>query len=105
MPRETSIETLMYRELERRNVPFSRQQVIDGRFLVDAVIVGPKIIIECDGDYWHALPGRPEKDAKRQKYLESHGYKVLRFSEAAIKSDIQQCGSIVVAALFERIKK
>jgi len=105
MPRETTIETLLYRELERRNVPFARQQVIDGRYLVDALITGARIVIECDGDYWHSLPGRPEQDAKRQKYLQSRGYVVLRFSEAVLRADIAACGQKVVEALLERIRK
>ena len=105
MPRETTIETLLYRELERRNVPFARQQVVDGRYLVDALITGARIVIECDGDYWHSLPGRPELDAKRQKYLQSRGYIVLRFSEAVLKADIGACGQKVVEALLERIRK
>jgi very-short-patch-repair endonuclease len=105
MPRETTIETLLYGELERRNVPFVRQQVVDVRYLVDALIMGAKIVIECEGDYWHSLPGRPEQDAKRQKYLQSRGYIVLRFSEAAIRADARACGEIVVEALLDRIKK
>lgn len=105
MPKETSIETLLYQEMEKRNVPFARQQVVDGRYLVDALIMGAKIVIECDGDYWHALPGRPEKDERRQKYLQSRGYIVLRFSEAVLKTDIEACVQKVVEALFERIKK
>lgn len=105
MPRETTIETLLYRELERRNVPFARQQVVDGRYLVDALITGARIVIECDGEYWHSLPGRPEQDAKRQKYLQTRGYVVLRFSEAALRTDVQACGQAVVDALFERIKR
>lgn len=105
MPRETTIETLLYRELERRNVPFARQQVVDGRYLVDALITGARIVIECDGDYWHSRPGRPQLDAKRQKYLQSRGYIVLRFSEAVLKADIEACGQKVVEALLERIRK
>jgi very-short-patch-repair endonuclease len=105
MPRETTIETLLYRELETRNVPFARQQVVDGRYLVDALIPGARIVIECDGEYWHSLPGRPEQDAKRQRYLETRGYVVLRFPEAAIHADVQACGQAVVDALLDRVKK
>lgn len=103
MPKATSIEELMYGELERRNVPFARQQVIDGLYLVDAVIMGPRIVVECDGDYWHSLPGAPERDQRRQRYLQSRGYIVLRFSEAVLRADIQSCGQRVVEALLSRI--
>ena len=69
MPRATTIEELLYAELERRNVPFVRQQVVDGLYVVDALIMGARIVIECDGDYWHSRPGRKEKDERRQRYL------------------------------------
>ncbi|MGH9428927.1 MAG: homing endonuclease associated repeat-containing protein, partial [Terriglobia bacterium] len=105
MPRETTIETLLYRELEARNVPYSRQQVVDGRYVVDALIPGARIVIECDGEYWHSIPGRPEQDTKRQRYLESRGYVVLRFPEATIRADVQACGQAVVDALLQRIKR
>lgn len=105
MPRETTIETLLYRELERRNVPFARRQVVDGLYEVDALIMGARIVIECDGEYWHSLPGRPEKDAKRERYLRSRGYLVLRFPEAALRADIEACGQEVVDALLSRITK
>jgi very-short-patch-repair endonuclease len=103
MPKATSIEELMYGELERRNVPFAKQQVIDGLYLVDAIIMGPRIVIECDGEYWHSLPGATERDQKKTKYLQSRGYIVLRFSEAVLKADIQSCGQKVVEALLSRI--
>jgi very-short-patch-repair endonuclease len=103
MPRATSIEELMYRELERRNVPFAKQQVVDGLYLVDAIIIGPRIVIECDGEYWHSLPGALERDQKKTRYLQSRGYIVLRFSEAVLNTDIQSCGQKVVEALLSRI--
>jgi very-short-patch-repair endonuclease len=103
MPKATSIEELMYGELERRNVPFAKQQVIDGLYLVDAVILSARIVIECDGDYWHSLPGAPERDQKKTRYLKSRGYIVLRFSEAVLKADIHACGQKVVEALLSRI--
>lgn len=104
MPRATTIEELMYAELERRNVTFARQQVVDGRYLADAIIMGARIVIECDGDYWHSLPGAPERDQRKTRYLQSRGYIVLRFSEAVLKADIQACGRKVVEALLSRIE-
>ncbi len=105
MPRETTIETALYEELERRNIPFVRQQVVDGRYLVDALIMGSRIVIECDGEYWHSLPGSAERDARRDHYLESRGYVILRFPEAALKSDVRACGQVVADALIRRINK
>ena len=92
-PRQTLPETLLYKELERQRIPFMKQQPIDGLYVVDALVPGAKIAIECDGDYWH----RPEdksiaqRDQKKTKYLESRGYKVFRFWESEIKAGAQQC--------------
>lgn len=38
---------------------------------------GVKIDVEFDGSYWHT--GKEEKDARRDKYVQGCGYKVLRF--------------------------
>jgi len=71
MPRETTIETLMYGELERRGITFVKQSVIDGLWVVDALIPGPKVVIECDGEYWHRKPEMERRDARRDSYLRS----------------------------------
>jgi very-short-patch-repair endonuclease len=99
MPKETTIETLMYAELERRGVTFVRQQVIDGLWVVDALVPGVKFVIECDGEYWHGRPEMKTHDIKKDAYLRSRGYTVFRFPESAIKSDVKQCVQKVVNAL------
>ena len=100
MPRETSIETKLYIELERRGVTFVKQQVIDGIWVVDALIPGARIVIECDGEYWHSLPEMQKRDKKKDAYLRSRKYKVFRFPEAAIHADVTGCVQKVVDALI-----
>jgi very-short-patch-repair endonuclease len=53
-----------------------RRQVRLGRYIVDFVSHGLKLIIEIDGGQ-HAE--RTAADAKRTKFLELEGYRVLRF--------------------------
>ena len=101
MPRETTIETLMYEEMERRGVTFVKQQVIDGLWVVDALIPGPRIVIECDGEYWHNRPEMRERDRKKDAFLASRGYKVMRFPEAAIKADAKACVNKIVQTLVD----
>ena len=105
MPRATSIEEIVYGELERRGVTFVKQQVIDGLWVADALIPGPRVVVECDGEYWHSRPDMQERDRKKDRYLESRGYKVLRFPEAAIRADVHGCVQRVVDALIDRYKK
>lgn len=102
MPRTTSIEEKLYTELERRGITFVKQQVIDGLWVVDALVPGARIVIECDGEYWHSLPKMIERDKKKDAYLKSRKYKVFRFPEAAIHADIKGCVQRVVDALIDR---
>lgn len=90
-PRETAPESLLYAELERRRIPFMRQQPIDGLYVVDALIPGAKIVLECDGDYWHRLPEIQERDKRKDKYLAARRYHVLRFREAELTVDVVAC--------------
>ncbi len=104
MPRETAIEAKMYQELERRGVTFVKQQVIDGLWVVDALIPGARLVVECDGKYWHSLPEMVKRDRKKDGYLKSRGYKVFRFPEAAIHADVATCVQRIVDALIDRYK-
>jgi very-short-patch-repair endonuclease len=88
---ETTPESLLYAELERRRIPFMRQQPIDGLYVVDALIPGARIVIECDGDYWHALPDVQKRDKRKHAYLKSKGYHVLRFRESELQSSAEAC--------------
>ena len=104
MPRETSIETLIYAELERRNVPFAKQQVVDGLWYVDALIPGARIVIECDGEYWHSSDEAIARDKRKTAYLTSRRFKVFRFAEAAIHADVKACVDQVVQALVKKLE-
>jgi len=90
-PKETTPESLLYAELERRRIPFMRQQPIDGLYVVDALIPGAKIVIECDGDYWHGLPDIQKRDERKDKYLKARRYHVLHFRESELKTNIAAC--------------
>ena len=59
-----------------RGEKFRRQYPV-GRYIVDFYHAEQKLIIELDGES-HAERGLP--DEKRQSWLESEGYRVIRFS-------------------------
>lgn len=105
MPRSTTIEELMYAELERRGVTFVKQQVIDGLWVVDALVPGAKFVIECDGEYWHSKPEMARRDRRKDAYLRSRGYQVFRFLESAIHADVHACVQRVVDALVDRFRR
>jgi len=105
MPRETTIESLVYAELERRGVTFVKQQVVDGLWVVDALVPGARVVIECDGEYWHSRPEMVARDHRKDAYLTSRGYQVLRFPESAINADVRGCVQRVVDTLINRYQQ
>ena len=76
--RPTETEKLLWRYLRSKQIDgfkFRRQQPIDN-YVVDFVCFDNKIVIEVDGGQ-HAVD--KEKDIERDNYLKKHGFKVLRF--------------------------
>jgi very-short-patch-repair endonuclease len=65
-------------------VSFRRQHAI-GNFVVDFVSIKRKLVIELDGS---PHLEQKEQDAERVKYLESQGYKVIRFWNSQVENDI-----------------
>jgi hypothetical protein len=75
----TSIECAAMAALDALDIPYEPQKVI-GRCVVD-IFIAPNIVLELDGKYWHNLPGAKERDARRDAWLQSRGYVVLRLGE------------------------
>ncbi len=76
-------ELLRDRKIE--NFKFRRQHII-GKYIADFVCISHKLIIEIDGSI-HQLPENKESDEFRTKWLESIGFKVIRFSNKQILSE------------------
>lgn len=66
---------------------FLRQYII-GDYIVDFVCRDQGLIIEVDGAY-HCEPRQVEDDAIRQKWLESKGYHVMRFTNEGVLFTIE----------------
>jgi len=86
---ETNIEQLMRKELERRQIPFKQYQQIE-TFYVD-FILDNNIVVECDGVYWHTKPEVEERDLRKNELLKQEGYKLFRFTDKEILSDVKRC--------------
>ncbi len=74
----TDAERLLWRHLRARqleNLKFRRQEQI-GHFIVDFVCYEKSLIVEADGGQ-HAV--EHEKDENRTLWLNSQGFRVLRF--------------------------
>lgn len=68
-----------------------RRQVPIGPYVVDFLCVEKKLIIEIDGDS-HYQPGMPEKDQKREIYLQSLGFHILRVGN---RHTVQECEAVL----------
>lgn len=64
---------------------FRRQQPI-GPFIADFFCASARLVVELDGE---THIGQEEKDAARQVYLESLGYRVLRFWNPDVYDELE----------------
>ena len=84
----TPAEDRLWQHLRRRQVlgyKFRRQHAIE-RFIVDFYCREAHLIIEVDGPIHQYTQ---EEDAIRQEFLESQGFRVLRFTNDQVLSDIE----------------
>ncbi|MEA2841071.1 MAG: hypothetical protein QOF41_2401 [Methylobacteriaceae bacterium] len=59
-----------------------------------------KLIIELDGAT-HSTDVERARDAKRTRFLESQNYRVIRFTNADVYSDLESVTNTILAALGE----
>ncbi|OBX25961.1 cytosine methyltransferase [Gelidibacter algens] len=83
--RLTPAEAFLWTQLKSRQLDskrFTRQHSI-GFYIVDFYCASEKLVIELDGEI-HNTPKAQEYDKKRTVYLESLGYKVIRFENKMV---------------------
>jgi very-short-patch-repair endonuclease len=81
------------KELPLEGTHFRRQAPI-GPFVVDFFCPAARLIIELDGGH-HGEDQNVEKDRERQLWLEQEGYRVIRFWNSEVASNL--------TAVFEHI--
>lgn len=82
---------------------FRRQHII-GQFIADFVCLSCKLIIEVDGKY-HQLPEQQITDEERTHWLESKGYKVVRFNNEQIIADTDSVINLINAYILNERNK
>ncbi|MGO3930452.1 endonuclease domain-containing protein [Rhodopseudomonas pseudopalustris] len=95
----TSAESFLWQKLRARGVlgyKFVRQEPI-GPYTVDFICRDRRLIIEVDGGQ-HA--GNPQ-DLVRDAWLHAHNYRVLRFWNNDVLSNISGVLEVIAAALAE----
>ena len=85
---QTEAEKMLWLHLRgnKLGLHFRRQHII-GCYIADFVCLKKKIIIEVDGGY-HSQPAQAIRDYYRTEQLESLGFKVLRFKNEDIFSNV-----------------
>ncbi len=126
-PKDTKPETLLRKALWRKGL---RYHVNVTKMLgrPDVVFTKAKIVVFCDGDFWHghnwAIRGIPsleeelagysefwrnkilgniKRDKETTERLIIDGWLVLRFWESEIISDVNRCANIVERSHRERV--
>ena len=84
---QTPAERKLWLELRAKRFEGAkfRRQVVIGRYIADFACRSPMLIVEVDGDT-HAE--RADYDAGRSLFLEQRGYRVIRFSNADVMSNL-----------------
>ena len=86
----SSIELKVKEQLDMINIKYIQQKrAYNGEryFFLDFYIPSLKLVIECNGDYWHSFPDKIKRDKQLKKYVESTGRKIIFIWEHEINDD------------------
>jgi very-short-patch-repair endonuclease len=101
----TQAECALWVELRRLPLKGThfRRQASFGPFIADFLCHRARLIVEVDGGR-HANPGVASNDAERQAWIESRGYRVLRFSNEQVLGDVRGVVRAVFAVADARMR-
>jgi very-short-patch-repair endonuclease len=85
---QTKTEEILWRHLRRRqlNGVYFRRQYPIGPFIVDFCCTEHYLIIELDGP---SHDDQVEYDEERTEWLEAHNYRVIRFTNEQIRTNLE----------------
>ena len=96
----SSIELKVKEQLDMLGIRYIQQKMIvfENRiFYLDFYIPHLRLVIECNGDYWHSLPERVERDKILEKYVKSTGRDIIFIWEHEINDDWFWVGDYIEA--------
>ncbi|SEK35185.1 Very-short-patch-repair endonuclease [Bosea lupini] len=94
---EKRLWMLLRKRLPQEGRHFRRQAAL-GSYVVDFVCFSARLIIEVDGDQ-HGSDTAVRYDAKRSAWLETQGFRVLRFTNRQVMIDADMVVDTIFAAL------
>lgn len=83
----TKIELIMKDILDELKIGYIHPYNFNNKFACDFAIPDKKIIIECDGDYWHNREDIKNRDKSKNAYITTCKWKILRFWEHDIEEN------------------
>lgn len=84
-------ERLVYSYLSSRyGLTFIPQYCISGYGVADFYNPWLRMIVECQGDYWHSLPRSRERDRHKRQFALDGGYQLVELWESDIKERFQK---------------
>ena len=97
----TPAEKRLWEELKgnKLGVHFRRQHVI-GMYIADFVSLKNHLVVEVHGEY-HCESAQKLADQYRSDYLRGKGYRILRFTNHQVETDIESVMSIIIKSLIE----
>jgi very-short-patch-repair endonuclease len=96
----TKAEQIIWRAVRAHRLlgaGFRRQTPI-GPYIVDFVSHSAKLVIELDGGQ-HYEAGHEARDARRDNFLRSRGFRVLRFSNYEVMTNLEGVWTVIAAAV------
>ena len=85
------------RSLRANGAKFRRQHPV-GRYIVDFVDLNSKLVVEVDGGHHSGHPVKGADDTRTQ-WLEAEGYRVLRFWDNEVLTNVEGVASVIQQAL------
>lgn len=100
---DTKIELKVKEFLDTLNITYYHPYSFYYKYLVDFAYPDLKLIIECDGDYWHTKDQKViDKDIEENEFIEEKGWKILRLWESDINIDFEECKKKIMDFVFDR---
>ncbi|MXX11360.1 MAG: endonuclease domain-containing protein, partial [Nitrospira sp. SB0677_bin_15] len=100
--RSTDAEQALWKRLRNRQLAGCkfRRQVLIGKYIVDFVCFERKVVIEVDGGHHQE---QVSSDTVRTTWLESQGFRVLRFWNHEVLADAEAVQEALLVVLQESL--
>ncbi|ETD18328.1 MULTISPECIES: guanylate kinase [Prevotellaceae] len=84
----TQAESILWQCLRGKALGYRfRRQHLIGEYIPDFVCLSKKLVVEIDGRY-HFIGTQPLRDEERTHYLETQGFRVIRFTNEEVVANI-----------------